>query len=118
MKPRTHTCAATGCQHLIAMHLLMCMDHWRMVPVVYRREVLATYRVMGRGDWQARLDARTDYLKAVDNAVAALATKQTKKNDDCAAVMGDLFTLSPSKLHSQLSKEEHGNTTTQGRQPT
>lgn len=101
MKTPVHTCAAQGCQHQIPQHLLMCMDHWRMVPVKLRRPVLATYKAMrhppesfSEGDWQTRLDARTDYLHAVANAVAALADKQIHKLEERKAVEGDLFTIS------------------------
>jgi hypothetical protein len=95
------------------------MDHWRMVPVKARRDVLGTFRAMraGGGDWQARLDARTDYLNAVARAVAALAAKQFQKNDDRAAVEGDLFARPTPNVHSQLLKEEHGNINEPGREP-
>ena len=115
MTLRSHPCAATGCQHEVAMHLLMCMDDWRMVPVALRRAVLATNR--------ERINAGSivtvhRYREAVASAVAALAAKQLKKNDDRAAVVGDLFAQPLPTLHSQLLKEDHGNpTTTPGREP-
>nr|WP_315242180.1 hypothetical protein [uncultured Albidiferax sp.] len=108
MTLHTHTCAATGCQHQIPAHLLMCMDHWRMVPVVLRRAVMTTYR-----DWKRLHSALAgrDYHEAVANAVAALAAKQHHKINERTAVMGDLFALCTPAGHEQLLKEEHGNTT-------
>lgn len=41
MKPRLHPCRAEGCPQQIPRGLLMCVGHWRMVPVATRREVLA-----------------------------------------------------------------------------
>ena len=114
MKPRTHTCAATGCQHEIASHLLMCVDHWRMVPVDLRRPVLATNRERIRLRTVASVLA---YREAVANAVAALAAKQTRKMNERAAVEGDLFPEPSPNKHEQLLKEEYGNNTTPGRQP-
>lgn len=116
VKPRTHTCAATGCQHEIASHLLMCVDHWRMVPVALRRAVLATNRDRVRLKSVASVLA---YREAVASAVAALAAKQTKKNDERAAVEGDLFAQPSPPVHSQLLKKEYGNTNNKpaGRQP-
>lgn len=94
MKAPLHTCAAQGCQHQIPKHLLMCVDHWRMVPVKARQLVLATYKgLRGQpgGDWQARHDAVMDYRKAVARAVAALDEKQNHKLEERKAEAGDLF---------------------------
>jgi hypothetical protein len=96
------------------------MDHWRMVPIALRRPVLKTFRALansklryGRYD----LGAVKAYREAVANAVAALATKQTKKNDDRAALEGDLFAQPVPAEHGQLLKEEHGNNNEPGREP-
>ena len=88
MKPRTHRCAATGCQHDIPLHLLMCIDHWRMVPAPLRREVLATSKDSLRSHhWNDAIN----YRRAVQDAVAALEAKQIQKNTTRAALEGDLF---------------------------
>ena len=91
MKTPVHTCAAQGCQHQIPQHLLMCMDHWRMVPVKLRRPVLATYRDRVRLRTVASALA---WREAVAIAVAALADKQIHKLEERTAVEGDLFTIS------------------------
>lgn len=88
MKPRTHQCAAKGCQHTIALHLLMCMDHWRMVPVAHRRTVNQTYKNAVDYPSSETLDAHTD---AVADAIAAVQFKQVEKNTARAALEGDLF---------------------------
>jgi hypothetical protein len=77
MTVHTHTCAAIGCQHVIASGLLMCMDHWRMVPAPLRREVLATNRM--RRLQPGSLVALGDYRDAVARAVAAVEEKQERK---------------------------------------
>lgn len=88
MKPRTHRCAAVGCQHDIPLHLLMCIDHWRMVPVALRREVTQTFRDANRNLSATGLAL---HLHAVNEAVAALQSKQIQKNTTRAALEGDLF---------------------------
>lgn len=90
MKLRTHTCAATGCQHLIGSRLLMCIDHWRMVPIAIRREVLQAVKDM-RVD-RRNLDVVTRYRDAVARAVAAVEEKQERKAVAQAGPSGSLFT--------------------------
>ena len=87
MKLRIHTCKATGCQHVISVRMLMCLDHWRMVPIAIRREISTTYR-------ELRLDPRSlaavnTYRDTVDRAVAAVEEKQERK---AAGPSGSLFT--------------------------
>ena len=80
MTLRTHPCAATGCQHQVPGRMLMCMDHWRMVPVAIRREVRQAL-VEGKG-----------YRGAVAQAVAAVQEKQERKAAAHAGPSGSLFT--------------------------
>lgn len=78
--PSTHRCAAQGCQHLVSTRMLMCMDHWRMVPVATRREVTAAWkRWLKANDWQERHDARCDMNKAQAKAVDEVAAKQLRR---------------------------------------
>ena len=48
MEPTAHRCALDCCDRLIARHLLMCVDHWRMVPAPAQREVLRAWRAYHR----------------------------------------------------------------------
>lgn len=72
--PTSHRCAAHGCQHEIALRLLMCNDHWRRVPTKLRRAVWVAYRRLGRGP-----DTYQAYQDAVRAAVDALHDKQLKR---------------------------------------
>ncbi len=81
MKPRLHPCRAEGCQQQIPRGLLMCVGHWRMVPVATRREVLAAWRA---GDADRHHDAVVD-------AVAAVKAKQVRKAEAIAGPSGSLF---------------------------
>lgn len=87
MKLRIHTCKATGCQHVIVVKMLMCLDHWRMVPVEIRREVLQLAK-------QVRYDKAVSdaYRDAVARAVAAVEEKQERKAGEIAGASGSLFT--------------------------
>lgn len=44
MSRSTHHCYATGCPTRIALSLLMCPRHWRMVPKAIQKRVWATYQ--------------------------------------------------------------------------
>ncbi len=78
MKLRTHTCRATGCQKVISGGMLMCLDHWRMVPAPLRREIVGSIE--------------GSYRNAVARAVAAVAEKQERKAQASAGPSGSLFT--------------------------
>lgn len=87
MKLRTHTCKATGCQHVISARLLMCLDHWRMVPAPVRREiVLLAKQLRYLGERQDLVD---QYKDAVAGAVATVQEKQERKAEGPS---GSLFT--------------------------
>lgn len=84
-----HCCAAEGCARQIPGDLLMCIEHWRAVPAALRREVYAA--------WSDRILSRDEYLAvrrhfdAVQQAVAAVATKEKTKQARRLEVGGDLF---------------------------
>jgi hypothetical protein len=91
MKLRIHTCKATGCQHVISTRLLMCLEHWRLVPASLKREVQQLAR-------QVQVDghkvsngwvAFDQYKDAVRRAVAAVEEKQERKAEGPS---GSLFT--------------------------
>jgi hypothetical protein len=95
MKLHTHHCKATGCQHLISARLLMCMDHWRMVPAPLRREIVHLSKQLRRdgsavsgSGWPA-VD---QYRDAVARAVATVQEKQERKVAAIAGPSGSLFT--------------------------
>jgi len=84
-----HACACIGCARLVPNALLMCVDHWRMVPAALRRSVLARLKEL-RFDGRSEV-AVTEYRQAVTAAVSAVATKQMNKIHVQAGGAGDLF---------------------------
>jgi hypothetical protein len=89
MKLRTNPCQATGCQHVISARMLMCLDHWRMVPAPLRREIVALARQLRYDDVDGAADR---YRDAVARAVAAVEEKQERKVAAIAGPSGSLFT--------------------------
>ncbi|MDP2369367.1 hypothetical protein [Rhodoferax sp.] len=82
----THNCAAVGCQKQVPLNLLMCMEHWRMVPAPLAREVNKAWRIRDRGE------ARTlAYQAAVAAAVKAVEAKQHRKIAERSGGQGDLL---------------------------
>jgi len=95
MKPRTRTCKAIGCQHVIGQKL-MCLDHWRMVPAPLRREILELLK-LSRRDGPFAVTAAGEhvdekYADAVARAVTAVQEKQERKVAAIAGPSGSLFT--------------------------
>lgn len=81
MKPRVTTCKAVGCQQAITEPLLMCVEHWRMVPAALRRQVWGSYHRL-----RHEPTAHGDHLAAVKAAVDAVHQKcQARKNRADAA---------------------------------
>lgn len=92
MKLRLHTCAAEGCQHVISARMLMCIDHWRMVPAPLRREIVHQLkRRRSAADPADRVDAAANYGNAVRQAVATVREKQERKVQAAAGPSGSLF---------------------------
>lgn len=120
MKPRLHNCSATGCQRAIPLNLLMCSDHWRMVPVTDQREVWRTYRLTERRQGLPAVEllaAARAYQAAVQAAIAAVAAKQLGKQAARAEIEGHLFDEPTGFLPLALPKEEHDNNNQAGQQP-
>lgn len=73
---RFHNCKAEGCTQVVALHLLMCIEHWRLVPAATRRAVLSAWR-----RWKSGVKgAWADYQAAVADAVAAVREKEIKRS--------------------------------------
>lgn len=68
----SHHCHAHNCPANVPPKLLMCRKHWHMVPRSLQKKVWDTYRP------GQEIDKRptTEYLKAADEAVRAVAKKE------------------------------------------
>ena len=86
MKPQTHTCAAIGCQQTIRAPLLMCVDHWRMVPAATRRQVWGAYHRLQRDP-----SAAEAHWRAVREAIDAVHTKRQARQARGDGGTGNLF---------------------------
>jgi hypothetical protein len=82
----TYGCKATGCQTLVNHPLLMCVEHWRLVPAAVQRQVWAAWRRIGREP-----DAREAHAKAVQAAIDAVHSKQLARKAKRDASTPDLF---------------------------
>lgn len=89
MKLRTHPCQAVGCQRVISLRMLMCMEHWSLVPAPLQREVQRTRTEMATAFDRS---ATTRYRDAAARAVAAVKEKQERKAQAIAGSSGSLFT--------------------------
>jgi hypothetical protein len=56
----THECAAPGCTRVISRSLLMCGEHWRMVPQSIQRSVYHHYRNGGAAEYLAARQSAID----------------------------------------------------------
>ena len=112
-----HECAAEGCERLVGLHLLMCIEHWRRVPAPLQRAVLATWRRV-RVVTPKTLANMKDYRAAVQAAVDAVGEKDLNKARVRAAVGGDLFPATLPGGALPITNEHGNNTHTQpGREP-
>lgn len=66
-KHPTHTCPIDGCTSRLAYEVLMCRDHWAMVPLELRRKVAHTWGAAnkGRASWLEYLEVRQSAIDAV-----------------------------------------------------
>ena len=98
------TCAAVGCGLAVPSHLLMCMDHWRLVPAKLARGVTMAWRNRDRGNAQTLA-----YQAAVASAVKAVAEKELARGTlrlPGAGLTPDLFAAPAPIGHGQLSEQE------------
>lgn len=98
------SCAAVGCGLAVPSHLLMCMDHWRLVPAKLARGVTMAWRNRDRGNAQTLA-----YQAAVAAAVQAVAAKELARGTlrlPGAGLTPDLFAAPAPNGHGQLSEQE------------
>ena len=67
-----HTCHAQGCEKQIPPRLLMCLHHWRMVPLTLQAEVWRWHRPGQETD----KGPGYLYLVAMKNAINAVAGQE------------------------------------------
>ncbi len=82
MSPAVHRCHIPNCPVAVRPELLMCLQHWRMVPKQLQRNVLARYR---RGQCDDKKPSR-GYLDAAAAAIAAVQEKLQLKADRNASL--------------------------------
>jgi hypothetical protein len=70
-----HTCHAKGCKVEVRPELLMCLQHWRMVPKELQRQVWAHYR---EGQCDDRRPSR-EWLDAADAAINYVAQVEAER---------------------------------------
>lgn len=78
-----HTCHAVGCKVAVPERLLMCVRHWRMVPLPLQRLVWRYYR----NGQETRKDPSASYMCASTMARAAVAAREDNVLD--ATRLGD-----------------------------
>lgn len=118
MRTTLHNCAIGGCPCQVPSHLLMCIDHWRLVPAPLQREVVAAWRQRSNYRRVRGLEALGDaqnYANVIDRAKTAVTEKLAARVAKQAEIYGDFFNQPSSTLRDELSKQEHGDTTKQGR---
>lgn len=72
-----HTCHAVACERSVPPQMLMCRQHWFMVPPKLRSRVWATYQD-GQCD---TFDPTSAYCQAAKAAVIAVAEKEGREID-------------------------------------
>lgn len=85
-----HTCPIEGCGAQIKRHLLMCRQHWRMVPRDVSKDVLRTWdafrttrnRDERRLALQAYTLARAQAIRAVNDKVLGNVTRPPERAGD------------------------------------
>lgn len=77
-----HFCHAVNCTKIVAPKMLMCFQHWRMVPKPLQQAVWAHYRPGQEVDKRPT----SDYLDAANAAIKAVAEKEKRE-----VMQGHLF---------------------------
>ena len=70
-----HHCHARGCKTKVPPEMLMCKDHWKMVPKSIQRRVWATYRPGQCDD----MNPSGEWHEAADDAINAVALAEAEK---------------------------------------
>ena len=73
--PEVHTCHALGCKVACSPRLLMCANHWRMLPPELRFPVIRHYR---RGQCSDKKPS-ADWMKAAKTAIAFVETEERRR---------------------------------------
>lgn len=63
-----HQCKAIGCTKIVPKQLLMCLMHWRMVPVYLRGVIYKNYRREDKESARLWLDAVHEAIEIVFEA--------------------------------------------------
>lgn len=71
-RPAEHHCHAVLCRRPCKPEMLMCFEHWRMVPKRLQRAVYSTYRP---GQCDDKRPSK-DWFAAADAAIWAVAQKE------------------------------------------
>lgn len=80
----SHLCHAVACERPCPPALLMCAQHWRLVPLELQREVWRTYRP---GQERDKSPSRA-YLVALKRAVDAVALQEGRRASSASASDG------------------------------
>lgn len=64
-------CPAPRCLEVIPMGLIMCTEHWGLVPADLRRKIYALYHRLRRGDTTAGELFREALEQAVDHVTSS-----------------------------------------------
>ncbi len=70
----SHHCHARGCKVETKPEMLMCYRHWKMVPALFQKAVWKHYR---HGQCVDKNPSK-EWIKAADDAIEAVATKEGK----------------------------------------
>jgi hypothetical protein len=81
---RTHSCAV--CTEVIPIRVLMCREHWRLVPRHLQREVMGTYQTWR---WSLQELKRADTVTAMHVVRRAGRRYEEARERAIAAVIGD-----------------------------
>lgn len=95
----TRPCAVTGCREACPGSHLMCIRHWRMVPVALQRAVRDAFnrwrsaiaRSRGGGCTQQTFDTVTELRKVQQMAINAVIEKEVKRDLSRQEGQGPLF---------------------------
>lgn len=113
MRPRLHKCAVPHCPCQVPRHLLMCMEHWRMVPAPLRREVTAAWKhaaSLAKHQGRPDLHAQRAWQVVADQAAQAVTAKVQSRQAELTEKFGDLFASTDSRDKNDI----HGTTTQPG----
>ena len=62
---RTHQCHAACCRRMVPYHLLMCAEHWRLVPQPLQKRVNDTFRNGATESYHAAVSEAKKAVRAI-----------------------------------------------------